>query len=122
MDPNALTAYQHFIDHMVSVRNSSLFPERLRTGKWMFHTPPEEQKYQSLLDRLSPEDRELVAQIIQDAVDSAVFDSLKVLTENEYRIRKENLELPWEPYGSEMYYDYVERIANSKWPSKPSKP
>jgi hypothetical protein len=110
-----LKNYKKFIDGIVSIRESVL-AVRFKKGVWHPEPPPEQVKYNELLSSLSEEQRYLLAEIIQQSADSAIHDVLVYLTDNEYRIYKNEKPLPIEPFGTSLNYDFVCRREGDGWP------
>jgi len=71
---------------------------------------------------LSEEVREVIAEMLQDARDGGIHDTLVYLNEemtlNEMRIVVDDTDLPVEPFGTEMFYDWVARCDGSTWPDE----
>lgn len=115
----SLQEYKQFIDNLVKLRKSIL-AKRIRDGVWNSNRQalPDHKKYNQLLAALSQEQRELIAEIIQDARDGAIHDTLVLMTDGKYRLSRNNTELAVEPYGTESYYDFVARVAGDTWPDE----
>jgi hypothetical protein len=48
-----------------------------------------------------------------------MHDVLVFLTDGEYHLVRHGTELAWEPFGTEMYFDFVARSAGDEWPEEP---
>ena len=77
-----------------------------------------------LIDSLSDEKREVLARILEGAVQGGIHKVLAYLTDEMnlagLRITKHGREIPVEPYGTEMYYDWVCRLNGDEWPDLPA--
>ena len=114
-----LDQYKLFIDDMVSISDSAI-------AKWVvedgFPDLPENAQKNELLKSLSKSQKEVLAEIINDAKSSGIHDVLAYVNEkqnfDEMRIIKNNLELPVEPFNTEMFYDYIARLNGDQWPEQ----
>ncbi len=109
--------YKSFIDDMVSLSESAI-------AKWVtsngFPKIVENEEKNSLLESLSQHQRVILARLINQAKSSGVHDVLAYLNEKqefgEIKIVKNSLELPVEPFDTEMHFDYVARLEGDEWP------
>jgi len=114
-----LDQYKLFIDDMVSISDSA-------AAKWVvengFPDSPENVQKNELLKSLSKSQKEVISQIINDAKSSGIHDVLAYFNEkqnfNEIKVIKNDLELPVEPFNTEMYYDYIARLNGDQWPEQ----
>jgi hypothetical protein len=115
MNPR-LALHKDFVEKLVTRRHGVL-------GRWVkgkgWPDLPENQPINQFLTKLSPEDKDVLVAILQEARDGGVHDALVVLhTEmaNGLRLVKDGVEMAFEPYHSEIYYDWVARCAGDDWP------
>ncbi len=117
MANRSLAAYQRFIDDMVKLRKGVLVRWVKEKG---WPKLPENEPINRLLSELSGEQKDVVAQIIQEARDGGVHDVLAYLDErinfDKLRIVADGVELAVEPYGTEMHFDWVARREGMAWP------
>lgn len=114
---NRLTLYKQFIDDLVTLRPTIL-------ARWVkekgWPNQPENKGINKLLGELTPEQKDVLAQMLQQARDGGIHDVLVYLTDEnkleELRLVKNGVELAVEPYGTEMYYDWVCRSEGDEWP------
>lgn len=114
-----LKEYQTFVDDIVDL-NSSV------QSKWVlgngYPETPENEKSNELLSALSVEQRHVLADMLQKAMDSGIHDTLAYLNEQmlsgKLQIIKGSMKLPVEPYGTELHFDWVARSAGDEWPEK----
>src|SRR5436190_15416359 len=97
----SLDQYRRFIDGLVELSRVSVGARRVQEGMWH----PEETRYNALLAGLSSEQRETLAELFQRERYSAIHDVLVFLTDRKYHLSQEGIELAWEPYGTESYFD-----------------
>lgn len=116
--------YKKLIDGLVGRRQGVL-------GLWIrergWPVLPENQHKNDLLAQLTPEQREVVADIAAQARDGGIHDTLAYLQDeiclNEFRLVQHGSELPIDPFGTQLYYDWVARCAGQAWPDeRPSNP
>ncbi len=126
-----LEEYQEFVDSLVR-RRESVEARRVREGVWHKEPHPdqardselltsvlqEQVKYNELLAGLSQDQRELIAEIVQHARDSSFHDVLVLMTDKDYRLTRNGVELAFEPYGTPSFYDFVARRDGTPWPTK----
>lgn len=113
----SLREYKRFIDSLVK-RKISVVAKRIRDGVWNpdLQAPSDHKKYNQLLASLSQEQRDLIAEIVQDVRIGGIHDTLVVL--EEYKLLRNDIELATEPYGTENYYDFIARLAGDTWPDE----
>jgi uncharacterized protein DUF6547 len=120
-----LDEYKTFIDALVKLR-PSVSARRVQEGVWHREPPPDQVKFNKLLSELSPGQREIVAEIAQGARDSGIHDVLVYLTDQinlrGLRLVRNGVEFPVEPFGTEMYYDWVCRREGDEWPEGDQSP
>src|SRR5207244_10238350 len=78
--------YRDFIDALVHVckdGQGQIGPRRARAGVWNKNATsdsiPDQYKINLLLERLSPEEREIIAEMLAHQVEVGVFETLKYL-------------------------------------------
>jgi hypothetical protein len=112
-----LELYHEFIDDLVKIR-SCVLARWVKERGWP--QLPENEKINKFLAELTNEQKEILADIVQQGRDSGIHDVLVHLTDevnlNDLRIVKKGIEVAIEPYGTEMYYDWVCRCAGDDWP------
>ena len=116
----SLEEYQAFIDGLLAWPQVSVGARRAKDGVWNRNQIPEQQKFNQLLEELTPEQREILAEMLQGEHDRGLFDILAYLSEEinlrGLRLARNGVELAVEPYGTEMYYDWTCRRAGDAWP------
>ena len=119
MSVNAeLNEYKRLIDDLVVTHKEDVTGFQIRTGKPVSLGYPENNRYNQMLARLSSEDRELLAEMLDHARSGGVHDTLVLLDEGKYRLWRGELELPFQPYGSQMFFDFVARREGDPWPDE----
>jgi hypothetical protein len=74
----------------------------------------------SLVGRLSADDREVLAQMLQEERQYGIFDALVVLHEacfSGLKLTKEGAEIPAEPFGYTMFEEYTAVLQDGDWSS-----
>lgn len=73
-----------------------------------------------LIAELKPEQREAIAQLLTLVREGGIHDSLVALSERMemqgFRLIEAGVELPFEPHGTEINFDWVARCAGEGWP------
>jgi carboxymethylenebutenolidase len=74
------------------------------------------------LAELTAEQREILADIVQEARDSGIHDTLVYINDSinlsGLRLSVNGIELAIEPYGTEMYFDWTARREGDEWPDE----
>lgn len=138
-----LLAYHRFIDGIVSALSSTAasrlrsewrYPEpdrssrhyRLRLGRsspeeraLISRAEQEQRDYNQMADSLSSAQRDWVARLLEEEFQAGAEALLQYLQESGCRIHVGGLQLPQQPYGTEMYWDYGARAEGRDWPPEP---
>ncbi len=114
---NSLDEYKSMIDELVE-RSGSTKAEWVQKGQ--FPETVENETINKVLSGLSSEQKSVIAALINDAKSSGVHDTLAYLSElqnlNDLRISINQIELPVEPFGTELNFDYIARQSGDEWP------
>ena len=113
--------YQKFIDSLVDMCHNGqgqIGSNRALKGIWNSNATseyiPEQHKINLLLERLSISDRQVLAKLLSDAVETGVFETLKAL--EEFQIS------PFESgYEGSPFNDFIGRLNDWDWPNAHSK-
>ena len=115
-----LEDYKAMIDDLVNRRPSVL--ARWVTEKRDWPDLPENRDINGFLETLTDSQRAVLADLLQQARDSGIHDVLAYLTDEitlrGLRLARNGQELAVEPFGSEMYYDWVCRREGDTWPDE----
>ncbi len=115
---SSLQKYQSLVDALVK-RKDCVLARRVRNGDLWLETA-NKAKYNNLIKTLSEEQRVQVSELLQDAREGGIHDTLMVISEKmnleDLKLVQGGEELPHEPYGTEIYYDWVCRAAGDDWP------
>lgn len=114
----ALSAYHDLVDAFVS-RRECVLANRVASGTaWPSSSALAE--FNSLIDQLGSEQRSLVSKLLTMAREGGIHDALVVLSERMntrgLQLSEAGVELPFEPHGTEIYFDWVARCAGEEWP------
>lgn len=114
--PQKPRIYRDIIDTLVLTcqeGQGQIGAERARAGIWNKNaTPdfiPDQHKINLLLARMSPDDRETLAEMLASQVEAGVFETLKVLEQFEIEPFKEG-------YEGSPYHDFIGRLTDWPWP------
>lgn len=112
-----IDTYKRMIDSLVDVCNKGqgqVGANRVRRGVW---NPNANQNFLSdqhaineLLSRMSEEDRDVIARMLTHQVEVGVFETLKVLEQN-------NIAPFQEAFEGSPYHDFMGRLTDWQWPS-----
>lgn len=109
--------YKSFVDGLVAIRES-VEARTIRQGRWPYGRVDDEDKSRisKLLTELTQSQRDVVAQLVQQARKGGIHDVLVFMTDQHYRLSRNGVELSHEPFGTEAFYDSVARAAGRSWP------
>ena len=110
--------YEKIIDALVE-RRESITANQVRHGE-QWRPTAEKSKFNHLIQSASPEQLAQFSELLQSERDSGFHDALVVLSElmnlENLRFSVNGEELPHEPYGTELYFDWVARVSGEPWP------
>jgi hypothetical protein len=117
--PEKPQLYRDAIDALVEVckeGQGQIGPDRARKGSWNANATadfiPDQYKINLFLARLSPDDRETLAEMLAHQVEVGVFEALKVIGE-QFQIS------PFEGgYEGAAFNDFVGRMQDWPWPKR----
>ncbi len=123
--------YQKFIDEFVELAKSEVVADRIRKNGHSERTNDadmsldlQEQARKSFVLSLTDSNREILAQLIEEARSSAVHDALAVLewmhTCGGLDLIVDGHPLPKDPFWGSMHMDYVCRRNGDSWPEEVS--
>lgn len=111
--------YKNFIDGLAKIR-ICILRKWIKGNGWP--KLPENEEINKFLSELSQNQKETLADIVQQARDGGIHDVLSYINDeinmNNLRIYKNNVEFAIEPYGTEMHYDWVCRANGDNWPEE----
>ena len=116
--PEKPKIYREVIDELVRVCRDKdglgqLGPRRAREGVWNRNATkdfiPEEHEFNLLLKRMTPADREILARMLAEQVETGVFETLKVLEQF-------GVEPFQDGYEGSAYNDFIGRLTDWNWP------
>ena len=109
---NNIKSYKDFIDAAVSIKKAA-------PAEWVlkgsYPDTPANKKRNEVISSLTHKQRQEVAEMIQDAKESGIHDILAMISDTS-DIRFRGVELPKEPFGTELYFDFVARSEGDSWP------
>jgi hypothetical protein len=113
-----LDDYKEFIEALVGIRPDVC--ARWVKEKRSWPDLPENKSLNTFLTTLTDARREVLATLLQQARDGRIHDTLAYLSEEinlaGLRIVRNGRELPVEPFGTELYYDWTCRREGDPWP------
>lgn len=118
-----LDYYKRIIDGLVRIR-ADVDARRLRERAG-FPERPENEAINQMLSQASESQINVLMDLIQRARDGGIHDTLAFLGDemklNGLRLVQNGVELPVDPFGSELYYDWVCRCEGDTWPRPDAK-
>lgn len=105
-------AYMEFIDGLVSM-SGCVQANRVRDPEWWDKEPA---KVNELLRSLSPEQREVIAEMLERARTSAIHDVL-VYLEWRHQISRDGVSIDAHAFDcySSLHHDYLARLMGEPW-------
>ncbi|WP_282939597.1 DUF6547 family protein [Paenibacillus sp. RC67] len=117
IDKNSVELYKAFIDDLVDLRPGVL-PRRIMGSGWP--KTIETEKINKVLGELTKEQKEIFALITEIARDGGIHDVIMYLTDQMnlegLELIRDGVRMAFEPFGFEMYYDWVCRREGNAWP------
>ena len=115
---SGLAAYQSVVDALVA-RRECVLSRRVGEGR-LWPEQADLAQFNELVASLTPEQREGVATLLTKAREGGIHDTLVEFSERSnregLRFSQGGVELPHEPYGTEIYFDWIARCAGEEWP------
>lgn len=111
-----LEFYCQFMDDLVSDLSESIAARRFLAGVWHREPPPDQEKYNRLLNSLTEEQRSILAELFREERTAGIHDLLVYLEERELTIQGAGGSFCGSPFGTGMHFDYVARLAGDEWP------
>ena len=109
--------YKDFMEGLLKNR-ADFYAENLREGKRVFPAVGKE-KLRKLCNSLSHEDKMILADIIQETRDTAIFDVLEYLDENIYlhdlKVSQKGVDFPKDFWGGDFHCDWVGLCQGNMW-------
>jgi len=75
-------------------------------------------QYNELLERLSDEDRAMIADLLQSEKEAGMGAVLAFLADGQYRLVQHETTLSFEPFDTPYHYDFAARVAGDPWPDE----
>lgn len=117
---DGLGRYQEFVDGLV-LRRKGVLSDWIMEGGW-----PQLEKNRRInefLLRLSPSEREVLAEIASRARDGGIHDTLVYIQEQMdlggLVLVGDGVELPVSPYDTGIFWDWMARASGEEWPKTP---
>lgn len=112
-----LKAYKTFIDDLVEIKPTVL-------KRWVqekgWPDIEENREINSFLSKLNHKEKLILSELLQQARDEGIHDTLVYLNEqincDDLKIFKGEVQLATEPYGTELFWDWVARSEGDEWP------
>jgi hypothetical protein len=114
---NSKEQYKLFVDDLVKLK-PSVDANWAKRGYWP--QTPDNEKINGFLARLSQEEREILATLLDDSRSSGIHDVLVYLQgqfdNGNMKIIVDNTEIANSPFGTELHYDWTCRVNGDEWP------
>jgi hypothetical protein len=116
---SALDDYKALIDGLVAIRPCVVARRVSERRAWP--DLPENAVVNEFVASLRDEQRGVLSRLLQESREGGIHDALAFLNEaincRGYRLVREGRELPVEPFGTELHYDWVCRREGDAWPA-----
>jgi hypothetical protein len=107
-----IDSYKKFIDAAVSIKEAA-------PASWIvkgaYPDIPVNEYRNKVVASFTNEQREEIAKMIQEAKESGIHDLLALISDTS-DVRYKGVDLPKEPFGTDLYYDFVARSEGDSWP------
>ncbi|HEY1014651.1 MAG TPA: DUF6547 family protein [Herpetosiphonaceae bacterium] len=115
-----LAYYQQLIDALTDWPSVSVISRRIQEWPAKIYGGEGADSFNALMAQLSDEQREAVAALVQQSHENGVFQTLSYLNDEMnlagLRLVRDGVELAVEPYGTELYWDWLARKDGAAWP------
>lgn len=116
--PTPIQLYKDFIDGLVKLREGVLHRWVTERG---WPDLPENKRINEVLASLTPQQKEVVADIVRQARRGGIHDVLAYLNDkiaiDDLRISQMGVEFPIEPFET-LHYDWISRCEGDPWPDE----
>jgi hypothetical protein len=112
--------YEHKAIIEEFVRRTPATSSRLVRQEGIYSKASHKKHLNALVEKLNPDDRELLAQMLEYERIGALHDSLVILNEacsEGLQLMKVGDEIPPEPYGYTMFQEYITVLEDGDWSS-----
>lgn len=117
--PTPLDAYKELIDAIAAIADDDIQANRIADDQ-QSPGPVSHAHTSSFIDKLSVEDRAILIDMLKRSRRSGIHDTLARLSEmivlDGLRLVSNGAELPIEPFGSELFFDWECRRNGDDWP------
>ena len=117
-----LDDYKAFIDALAGIR-PDVSASWVQEGR-AWPDLPENRAKNGFVSKLTKPQRKVLAQMLQHARDGGIHDTLAYLNDEinlkKLRLVRNGREMPVEPFGTELYYDWTCRREGDPWPKPDS--
>ena len=109
-----LDQYKALLDALVA---TSPAPDATWVRNGSYPDIPDNQDINALLASLTVAQRDIVARMMQEAKVGGIHDAVvALLDDGGYRLSRDGVELPYQPFGTESHFDYIARLNGQEWP------
>ncbi|WP_221033313.1 DUF6547 family protein [Actomonas aquatica] len=119
MSDPALQLYKSVVDGFAQIHEGV---HRVWVTERGFPDLPENREKNQFLSELRPDQKEVLVQMLEEARDGGIHDTLVYLHDRMaiegLRLREGGIEMAHEPFDTQLYYDWVCRRAGDNWPDE----
>ena len=119
-----LEAYQAYIDSLPDWLHTSVQARRAREwdNKPASHAYQPPEAFNAVMRRFDSEQRQIIASLLEEERHSSIFDWFHWLNDQfavgGLKLMFHGVELPIEPYGENLYMDWMWRLSGEAWPAE----
>jgi hypothetical protein len=114
-----LEEYKALVDALVATSSA---PDATWARNGSYPDIPDNREINALLASLTAAQRDTIARMIQEAKVGGIHDAVVVLLDDGgYRLSRDGVEVPYQPFGTESHFDYIARLNGQEWP-EPAEP
>lgn len=110
-----LELYKEFVDALAAL-SESVQATKVRAGEPLHTGLPSNELYNEFVGGLTERQRQLLAELLDDARSSGIHDVLVLLESDDYRLNRGQIELAKTPFGTQLHFDFVCRREGDPWP------
>lgn len=109
--------YKELVDGLAGIKEGVL-PRWIKEKGWP--DLPENKEINDFVLSLTDQQKDILVNIVSDARAGGIHDTLAFLSDkmniDGLRLVEEGIEIAHEPYGTQIYYDWICRCEGDEWP------
>ena len=114
-----LRLYKDFLDELARRKDDVFLKQEVSQG---YPDIPENTAINTFLSELDQKQKQVLTTMLYQAREGGIHDTLVCLHDrmalNELRIIQDGVEMPYAPFGNQLYYDWIGQVLGYPWPDE----